>query len=567
MKRIWIIGENKMRKIKRSNIVSLLLLSMVILAACGESRNTENSDTGNSKKASGEQLFRVVVQQEMPSADLSLSTNTISFSALNNVYEGLYRLDEKSKPLAAGALEMATVSEDGLTYLFKLREDAKWSNGDPVVADDYVYGWQRTADPKTAAEYAYLYELVKNGSDVTSGKKGVEELGIKAKSEYELEVTLERQTPYFDYLLAFPSFFPQNQKAVKEYGDNYATSSDTAVYNGPFTLTEFDGPGTDTEWSYTKNDHYWDKETVQLDKIAVNVVKEAPTSLNLFQDGQADDVILSGELAKQMADDPQLVIEKEARTSYLEFNQRAADSPYRNENLRKAIFYSIDREAIVERILGDGSIAASGLIPSGMSFAPKENVDFADENKEILDGNKAKAKDYWEKAKQELNINSLKFDLVGDDTDSTKKILEYIQGAVKENLIGIDVTVTSVPFTVRLDRGKNGNFDVIMSGWGADYSDPSSFTDLFVTGNSYNRGHYSDTTYDELVKAAETTDAGDLEKRWRTLVDAEKVLLETMGVAPVYQKAEAHLRSEKVKDVVVHGAGARYDYKWAYLSE
>lgn len=166
----------------------------------------------------------------------------------------------------------------------------------------------------------------------------MEELGIKAKSEYELEVTLERQTPYFDYLLAFPSFFPQNQKAVKEYGDNYATSSDTAVYNGPFTLTEFDGPGTDTEWSYTKNDHYWDKETVQLDKIAVNVVKEAPTSLNLFQDGQADDVILSGELAKQMADDPQLVIEKEARTSYLEFNQRAADSPTATKIYEKRFF-------------------------------------------------------------------------------------------------------------------------------------------------------------------------------------------------------------------------------------
>lgn len=567
MKRIWVIGEKKMRKIKKVKIISLVLLSTIMLTACGGAKDTADSGDAGEKKASGEQLFRVVVQQEMPTADLSLATNTISFSALNNVYEGLYRLDEKSKPLAAGAVEKAAVSEDGLTYIFKLREDAKWSNGDPVVAADYVYGWQRTADPKTAAEYAYLYELVKNGADVTSGKKGVEELGIKAKGYYELEVTLERQTPYFDYLLAFPSFFPQNKQAVEKYGEKYATSSDTAVYNGPFTLTEFDGPGTDTDWSYTKNDQYWDKATVQLDKIAVNVVKEAPTSLNLFQDGQADDVILSGELAKQMADDSQLVIEKEARTSYLEFNQRAEDSPYRNENLRKAISYSIDRKAVVNRILGDGSIAATGLVPSGMSFSPKGNVDFADENKDLLSEDKAKAKEYWEKAKQELNIDSLKFDLVGDDTDSTKKIMEYIQGAVKENLDGVDVTVTSVPFTVRLDRGKSGDFDVIMSGWGADYSDPSSFTDLFVTGNSYNRGHYSDKKYDELVKAAGTTDAADLEKRWDDLVDAENVLIETMGVAPIYQKAEAHLRNEKVKDVVVHGAGARYDYKWAYISE
>lgn len=557
-----------MKKITAIKLTSIMMLSTLVLAACGGGGKTNSTDSGSDgNKASGEQLFRVVVQQEMPSADLSLATNTISFAALNNVYEGLYRLDEKSKPLAAGAAELADVSEDGLTYKFKLREDAKWSNGDPVVADDYVYGWQRTADPKTAAEYAYMFELVKNGADVTAGKKDLDELGIKANGDYELEVTLERQTPYFDYLLAFPSFFPQNKKAVEEFGADYATSSDTSFYNGPFTLTDFDGPGTDTEWSYTKNDQYWDKDTVQLDKIAVNVVKEAPTSLNLFQDGQADDVILSGELAKQMADDPQLVIEKDARTSYLEFNQRKADSPYHNANLRKAISYSIDRYAVVNRILGDGSIASTGLVPAGMSFSPTDNVDFADENKDLLTYNKEKAKEYWEKAKKELNIDSFKFDIVGDDTDSTKKILEYIQGAVKENLNGVDVTVTSVPFTVRLDRGKNGNFDVIMGGWGADYADPSSFTDLFVTGNSYNRGQYSNEEYDKLVEASGTTNAGDPEKRWNDMVEAEKILMEDMGIAPVYQKAEAHMRNEKVKGVVTHGAGARYDYKWTYISE
>ncbi|OJG97838.1 pheromone-binding protein [Enterococcus termitis] len=544
-----------------------MMLSTLVLAACGGGGKTDSTSSTDGKKASGEQLFRVVVQQEMPSADLSLATNTISFSALNNVYEGLYRLDDKSKPQPAGASEMAKKSDDGLTYTFKLREDAKWSNGDPVVAADYVYGWQRTADPKTAAEYAYMLELVKNGADVSAGKKELDELGIKAISDYELEVTLEQTTPYFDYLLAFPSFFPQNKKVVEEQGKDYATKSDASVYNGPFTLTDFDGPGTDTEWSYTKNDQYWDKETVQLDKIEVKVVKEAPTSLNLFQDGQADDVILSGELAQQMADDPELVIQKEARTSYLEFNQRDADSPYHNENLRKAISYSIDRDAVVERILGDGSIASTGLVPEGMSFSPKDNKDFAEENKNVLKADKEAAKKYWEAAKKELGISSFKFDIVGDDTDSTKKILEYIQGAVKENLDGVDVTVTNVPFTVRLDRGKNGDFEVIMGGWGADYADPSSFTDLFVTGGAYNRGRYSNEEYDALVEASGKKDAADPDKRWDDMVAAEKLILDEMGVAPVYQKAEAHMRSSKVKGVVAHGAGATYDYKWTYISE
>lgn len=547
-------------------LISVMMLSTLVLAACGG--KTDSADSSNdSKKASGEQLFKLVVQQEMPSADLSVATNTISFSALNNVYEGLYRLDDKSKPQPAGAVELAKKSDDGLTYTFKLREDAKWSNGDPVVAADYVYGWQRTADPKTAAEYAYMFELVKNGADVSAGKKSLDELGIKAIGDHELEVTLEQETPYFDYLLAFPSFFPQNKKIVEEKGKDYATTSDASVYNGPFTLTDFDGPGTDTEWSYTKNDQYWDKDAVKLDKIEVTVVKEAPTSLNLFQDGQADDVILSGELAKQMADDPELVIEKDARTSYLEFNQRDANSPYHNENLRKAISYSIDRDALVDRILGDGSIASTGLVPAGMSFSPTGNKDFADENKNVLTHDTKKAKEYWEKAKQELGIDSFKFDIVGDDTDSTKKVLEYIQGAVKETLDGVDVTVTNVPFTVRLDRGKNGDFEVIMGGWGADYADPSSFTDLFVTGGSYNRGRYSNETYDELVKASGSKDASDPEKRWTDMVEAEKLLMNEMGVAPVYQKAEAHMRSKKVQGVVAHGAGARYDYKWTYISE
>lgn len=354
---------------------------------------------------------------------------------------------------------------------------------------------------------------------------------------------------------------------MEEQGKDYATKSEASVYNGPFTLTDFDGPGTDTEWSYTKNDQYWDKDTVQLDKIEVKVVKEAPTSLNLFQDGQTDDVILSGELAQQMADDPQLVIQKEARTSYLEFNQRDADSPYHNENLRKAISYSIDRDAVVDRILGDGSIASTGLVPEGMSFSPKDNKDFAEENKGILKSDKEQAKKYWEAAKKELGIDSFKFDIVGDDTDSTKKILEYIQGAVKENLDGVDVTVTNVPFTVRLDRGKNGDFEVIMGGWGADYADPSSFTDLFVTGGAYNRGRYSNKEYDTLVQDSGKKNAADPEKRWDDMVQAEKLILDEMGVAPVYQKAEAHLRNSKVKGVVAHGAGATYDYKWTYISE
>ncbi|WP_461203073.1 peptide ABC transporter substrate-binding protein [Enterococcus sp. N342-3-1-2] len=541
----------------------------IVLAGCstGGTSSTGESNTSGSGSAAAEQVFNVVVQQEMPSADLSLATDTISFSALNNVYEGLYRLDADSKPEAAGASELAEVSDDGLTYTLKLREDAKWSNGEPVTAADYVYGWQRTVSAETGSEYAYLFAPVANAEAITAGDADASELGIKAVSDYELEITLNTPTPYFPYLLAFPSFFPQSQAVVEENGDQYAQTSDNSVYNGPFVLSGFDGPGTDTEWAYEKNDQYWDKDSVKLDTINVSVVKESATSLNLFQDGQADDVILTGELAQQMANDEAFVSEPLARTSYLEYNQIDEDSPFRNENLRKAISYAIDRDALVTSILGDGSLASTGLVPSGMTFSPSDNTDFVDEAGSVIEYDQDKAKEYWETAKSELGIDSLDFEILASDTDSTKKVIEYIQSAVQDTLDGVTISLSPVPFSVRLDRSNTGDFDVVMGGWGADYADASSFTDLFVTGNSYNRGQWSNEDYDAAVKASASTNAGDPEARWQNLLDAEKIIMDQQGVTPVYQNVEAHLRAPKVKGVVSHGAGAQYDYKWASIEE
>ncbi|WP_270266791.1 peptide ABC transporter substrate-binding protein [Enterococcus casseliflavus] len=544
----------------------LVAVCGVALAGCTTGgTNSSSNDTAASGDSSAEQVFNVVVSQEMPSADLSLATDTISFSALNNVYEGLYRLDADSTPQPAGAAEAAEVSEDGLTYKIKLREDAKWSNGDPVTAADYVYGWQRTVKPETASEYAYLFSPVKNADAITAGDTDPSELGIKAVGDYELEITLAKATPYFDYLLAFPSFFPQNQKVVEENGDQYASTSDNAVYNGPFVLTGFDGPGTDTEWAYEKNDQYWDKDTVKLQTINVSVVKESSTALNLFQDGQADDVILTGELAQQMANDEAFVSQPEATTSYLELNQRDEDSPFRNENLRKAISYAIDRDALVTSILGDGSITSTGLVPEGMTFSPGDHTDFTEAAGSVIEYNEEQAKEHWEKAKEELGIDSLEFDILASDTDSTKKIIEYLQDTIEKTLDGVKVTLSPVPFSVRLDRSNAGDFDTVMGGWGADYADASSFTDLFTTGNSYNRGQWSNEEYDAAVEAAGTTNANDPDKRWEDLVNAEKIIMNEQGVIPVYQKAEAHLRATKVKGVVAHAAGAQYDYKWTSI--
>lgn len=556
-------------KLKKSVALGMVtLFTLSTLAACGGSgTKTDDSKAASDEKVSGEQVFRINERSEMPSADLSLATDEVSFNTLANSYEGIYRLDKDSQPQPAGAAEKAEVSEDGLVYKVKLNEKSIWTDGKPVKAADYVYGWQRTVDPATASEYASLFGTIKNAQEIIDGKKDKAELGIKATGDFELEITLDQATPYMDYLLAFPSFFPQRQDIVEKYGKEFAAASDKAVYNGPFVLADFEGPGTDTEWSLKKNKEYWDKETVKLDEVKISVVKEAPTSLNLFQDGQVDQIILTGELAQQMADDPEFLIGKEASTTYIELNQREANSVFKNENLRKAISYSIDRKALVEQILADGSIEPKGLVPADMSANPTTGKDFAGEAGNVLKFDKAKAKDYWEKAKKELGIKTLEMDILASDSDVAKKMIEYLQGAIQETLEGVKVTVSPVPFSVRLDRSNKGDFTTVLSGWGADYADPSSFLNLFETGNPYNRGHYSNGDYDKNIKEAGSTNANDPEKRWENLLEAEKIIMDDMGLIPVYQRAQAFMRAEKVKGVVFHPAGPNFDFKWAYISE
>lgn len=558
----------KMKKLVYAGLLCTVALGLV---ACGGSKgadegkgSTETSKKSGKEELADEQIFTVNVQQEMPTADPSLSTDVISSVALNNVYEGIYRLGKDQLPEPAGATEKAEVSEDGLVYKIKLREDAKWSDDKPVTAKDYVYGWQRTVDPKTASEYAYLHDAVKNGAAIVAGEKDKSELGIKAVGDYELEVTLEKPTPYFDYLLAFSTYLPQREDIVEKYGKEYTTTSEKAVYNGPFVLADFDGPGSDTTWAYEKNDKYWDKDVVKLDKVEVSVVKEASTSLNLYEDGKAEDIILSGELAQQKANDPDYITEKRAGTRYLELNQADKDSPFKNENFRKAISYAIDRDALVNNILSDGSMASKGLVPADISKNPKTDKDFVDEASSDLKYDSAKAKEHWKKAKKELGKDEFEVEILASDTDSTKKMIEFLQGSLEDELKGLKVKVAPVPFSVRLDRSNKGDFSMVLGGWIADYADPSSFLDLFKTGNSYNRGKYSNKKYDEKIDAASTTNANDPEKRWEDMIEAEKIITEDMGTIPIIQNAEAHLRSDKVKGIVSHPAGSQFDYKWTY---
>lgn len=546
-------------KFKKNNLLMSLCIYIIILSACSQKEN------GKNKKE--EQIYNVTVSQEMPTADVSLSTDGVSAVVLNNIYEGLYRVNAAQIPEIAGAREEPIISEDGLTYVFKLREDAKWSDDRPVTAYDYVYGWQRTVDPATASEYSYLYNPILNAEDIIKGEKSVSELGIKALSEYELEITLTQLVPYFDYLLSFVSFMPQREDIVEKYAKDYTISSDKAVYNGPFVLVDFDGPGTDTEWAYERNEYYWDKDNVQLNRINVSVVKDPGTGLNLYEDNQVDEVLLSGELAQQMVNNDDLVIDNKASTSYLQMNYNNENSPFGNKNFRKALSKSIDRETLVNSIVSDGSIAATGWVPKNMSFNPESGADFSTDALSNDLYNKTEGIEAFNKAKEELKKDIFEVRLLSSDDDDTKKIMEFIQGQLEENLPGLTVSLITVPFSVRLDRSITGDFDLVYGTWGADYPDASSFLEVFTTNSQYNYGKYSNNEYDKFVENASTININNSMKRWNDMVNSEEIIMDDYGVIPIIQKSEARLRNKTVKDIVIHPTGAQFDYKWTYIEK
>ena len=554
----------------RNKLVSLLGLtatSALVLAACGggsdgDTASTESSTAGSSSE---EQVLNIIESAELPNMDSAKSTDVVSGTVLNNVNEGLYRQNPDNELELAMAAEEPEVSEDGLTYTFKIREDAVWSNGDPVTADDFIYAWARLATPETAAEYSYMIDgVVKNASAILTGEMEPSELGATAVDDKTLEVQLEKAVPYFKDLLTLPMFLPQNEAFVTEQGDKYATNSDTVLYNGPFVLDEWDGTGL--SWVLNKNEDYWDKDTVVLDTINVDVVKETSTAINLYDTGAVDRITLSGEYVQTKQGDPELKTQPTSSVFYFKFNQErnGEETPLANENIRKAIAMSFDKQAFADTVLQNGSIPANGLVPAELASDPASGEDFREQSGDLLTFDVEQAQEYFKKGLEELGVDSINLEILGDDTENAKKSLEFMQAQLTSNLPGLEISLRNVPFKVRLDADTKQDYDIEMAGWGADYGDPINFLELFHSENGNNKSSYSNADYDALVESAQTN-VTDLEGRWEDMLEAEKILMETGGIAPIYQRAYSVLEKDYLKDYTSHLTGAAYSYKWASI--
>ncbi|WP_141436256.1 peptide ABC transporter substrate-binding protein [Bacillus cereus] len=565
----------KRKKMKKLTAVVVPVLAMsVALTACsgsgGEKKTTTTSNSGEEKKSdikyAAKQVLNRTENQEIPTMDTSKSTDTLGAQILGNTMEGLYRLDKDNKPIPAAA-ESSTKSEDGKKYTFKLRKDAKWSNGDPVTAKDFVYGWQRLLDKNTAAEYAFIAYYIKNAEAINKGEKPVTELGAKAVDDYTLEVELEKPVPYFLNLLAFPSYYPLNEKFVKEKGDKFGLEADTTLYNGPFVMSSWKH---EQGWQLKKNDKYWDNKTVKLEEINYSVVKEVATKVNLYDTGSIDFTLLSGEFVdKYKSNKDEYGEYSEASTFFLRLNQKrnGQDTPLKSKKLREAIALSIDKKGLANVILNNGSKATDQLVPKGLATGP-DGKDYQDTFKNGLKYDPKKGAAAWEEAKKELGKDQVTIELLSYDDGTAKKIADYFKDQIEKNLKGVTVNTKIQPFKQKLKLESAQDYEVSFAGWSPDYSDPMTFIDMFESKSPYNQMGYSNPKYDEMVQKAGNELLSDPKKRWETLGKAEKLFLEEdAGLVPLYQTGRAYVMKPNVKGIVKHNISPEYSFKWAYVTE
>lgn len=538
------------RKLKKT-LVSLCSLTMAFsLVACNSSSDSSDGKTVTLAK-----------ELDIISMDSSYATDGSSFEAIQATIDGLLTVDAGGNIIPALAKDKAKISEDGLTYTYELK-DAKWDNGTPVTANDFVYAWQRTAS-STDAEYNYLYgedgACIANADAVTSGEKEASELGVKAINDTTLEITLSKPCAYFESLMSFPVFYPINEAFATEKGDQYALTPENMLACGAYKMTSWE---TGSKYVLEKNESYYDADAVKVDKLVFNIVKDLSSSALAFESGDVNFTKLNKDLVDKYKDSSTYTEVLEGYLWYFQYNY--ANEYLANANIRKAISLAIDKEDLVNNVLKDGSIVANGFVPTELATGP-DGKDYRETAPVYMETNVEEAKKAWEAGLKELGVDSIKLSMLFDNADPAKSAAEYLQSNLQSTLEGLTIEMVAQEKNNRIEMQKSRDFDISLTRWGPDYADPTTYLYLMTTGNSYNYGDYSSAEYDEKIK--EASDEQNMETRWQLLKDAEAICMEDYSVAPIFQVGGAGLISENVKGIETHAVGVPYIYKYIEIVE
>ncbi|WP_040949471.1 peptide ABC transporter substrate-binding protein [Gorillibacterium massiliense] len=558
---------------KKATILMIILSVVLVFAGC--SKKSDDSSASSTPKpstaastdaskapdtaASGSKIINLGKDVELASMDSAIATDGLSFEAIAATIEGLYTIDEKGVPQLAMA-EKADVSADGKTYTFTIR-DAKWSNGTPVTAKDFEFAWKRLVNPETASEYSFIMGVagVKNADDIVAGKKGIDELGVKATDDKTLVVELDRPVAFFNSLMAFPSFYPINEAFYKEKGAQYALTADALLANGPFKMKTWDVGGT--TFFLEKNPDYYDAANIKVDGLNYQVIKDTQQAVLAYEKGDLDYVQLSGEQITKYQKSPEYHSIMAGYLWYLSPNQKVKG--LENVNLRKALSLAYDKQAIVDEILKDGSIVADFAVPTLLAAGP-DGKDYRETASKYPTTDKAKALEYWNKAKSELGIDKIKLELLFEDTESATLVAQFLQSEIESTLPGVTFELKSQPKKNRVELMQQGNFQVGLTRWGPDYADPMTYLDMWITGSPNNYGFWSNKDYDGLIASASKGDlASKPEERWAALKKAEDIVMDQAVIFPVYQKGNAVLIKPNVTGMEFHSVGVNIFYKHA----
>lgn len=559
----------KFRKILA--MVMALALLCATFAACGDTSGTSSSagtsstasDSGDSSAAEeGETAtggsggtLNMRNTMEPTSLNTLLATYAYDFTPINAMIECLYRDDENDVPQPAGA-ETVDISDDKLVYTFHLREDATWSNGDPVVATDYEFAWQQALNPKVASDYAYMLYFIHNAEPYFNGEVEWSEVGVKVIDDHTLEVTLDNPLPYATDLFAFPTLAPINQKFYEEVGaDKYATDAEYFCCNGMYELTEW---SHNSEIVFEKREDYWNAAEVGPDKIVYKIITDSQAGLNSYLSREIDYTDLdSGEVVQQAEAAGFEVGVKPARSSYY-LIVNTEDEFMSNQNLRLALAYSIDKQALVDTVYqNDNQPMTSFTPPAIMGAAGADGPSFQEalleERGEMYpgSGDLEKAQEYLQAALEELGctVDELNLSIDCADDSLRRNCATFLQEQWRQNLGIENITVNSMQTKQVSANRQSGDYCMSLGGWSPDYNDAINFLDLWVTDGGNNDSFWSNTEYDELI--AKATAEADEEVRQQYLFDAEEILAAEMPIIPLYWQCQNYSYN---KDKIVDGA-------------
>jgi oligopeptide transport system substrate-binding protein len=501
----------------------------------------------------------LVLSGEPPQLDSTRSTDQVSFFILGHVMEGLLRYDEKNH-LAPAVAERWEIRPDGAT--FWLREEARWSDGRPVTAHDFVFAWQTVVDPSTASQYAFIMYPIRNAEAINTGKLTRDKLGVQAVSDRQLEVQFETPVAFFDKLVAFGIYNPVREDFYRSRKDRYAASAEDLLYNGPFLISRWvHGAHVRLE----KNPHYWNRDAIRLNAIDMPyITSDSNTAVNLYKAGAVASATLGPEeLDEAMRLRWNLGRYMDGSVFYIDFNFRPGRVT-RNQNLRKAIQQVNNPNELVNKVLAlPGYQPAFSLFPSWLKGVegrfrqeypvPEVTVDFA------------AARRYLELAKRELGVEAIPpLVLLTDDSPFSNKQAEYYQNLLMRTL-GLEIKIDKQIFKQRLAKMTSGDFDMVSAGWGPDFDDPLTFGDLYASWNGNNRGKYNNPELDRQVRIAQSS--LDQKIRMDAFAQIQKILIEDAVLLPNYERGRVYVRDARLKGVVNRAVGTDPDYSNAYLVE